>query len=145
VTRRGFSLLELVTVLLILGVVAGVTVPRLSRDAEISPVEEAASNLATLLRVAHRSALESAGHVTVRLVKGAWTITRAAGDSVAPLDSGVLRLPPGVTIPGDSAGVSFRFFPYGGAEGDTVYALSADGAAVAVFVNRWTGEPHVSR
>jgi prepilin-type N-terminal cleavage/methylation domain-containing protein len=145
VTRRGFSLLELVTVLLILGVVAGVTVPRLSRDAEISPVEEAASNLATLLRVAHRSALESAGHVTVRLVKGAWTITRASADSVTALDSGLLLFPSGVTMPGDSAGVSFRFFPSGGAQGDTVYALSGDGSAVAIFVDRWTGEPNVRR
>lgn len=144
-SRRGFSLLELVTVLLILGLVAGVTVPRLTRAAEVSPVEEAASELATLLRTAHRSALETAGTVTVRLVKGAWTITRVSGDSVATLDIGLLPLPPGVTIPGDSTGVSFRFFPSGGAEGDTVYALSGDGAAVAIFVDRWTGEPHVRR
>lgn len=143
--RRGFSLLELVTVLLILGLVAGVTVPRLTRAADVSPVEEAASGLATLLRAAHRSALETAGTVSVRLVKSAWTITRASGDSVATLDTGLLRLPPDVTMPGDSAGVTFRFFPSGGAEGDTLYALSGDGAAVAVFVDRWTGEPHVRR
>ena len=49
-SRRGFSLLELVTVLLILGVVAGVTVPRLAGSLEISPAEAAASELVKLLR-----------------------------------------------------------------------------------------------
>jgi prepilin-type N-terminal cleavage/methylation domain-containing protein len=64
--RSGFTLIELIVVLLILSVVAGVTVPALfTPPPAVTEMEEAVGRLDTLFRLARDSAVRSASTVTV--------------------------------------------------------------------------------
>jgi prepilin-type N-terminal cleavage/methylation domain-containing protein len=64
--RSGFTLIELIVVLLILSVVAGVTVPALfAPPRAVTGMEEAVDRLDNLFRLARDSAVRSASPVTV--------------------------------------------------------------------------------
>ena len=57
--RRGFTLIELALVAVILAILAAAAIPRLQQTALRLRVEQAASELAQLLRAAHEQAVAS--------------------------------------------------------------------------------------
>jgi len=141
-TRSGFTLLELVVVLAILGVLAAVSVPRLIGDAADNPAAIGASELVSLLRQARTRALTHAQPVALRITPSthAFTLSTEKGDSVEEIARGIVPLPQGISLGGTSA--LFRFAAAGTALGDTLL-VRGDGPVVAVWVDRWTGAPHV--
>lgn len=70
VTHRGFSLIELVLVMAILGVVAGLTVPALARWSEAQPLSQARDLVLAELAHARLAAIESGTPSSVRYQPG---------------------------------------------------------------------------
>jgi general secretion pathway protein H len=70
VTHRGFSLVELVLVMAILGVVAGLTVPALARWSEDQPLSQARDLVLAELAHARLAAIESGTPSSVRYQPG---------------------------------------------------------------------------
>ena len=146
--RTGFTLVEMIVVLAILGVVAGVSVPALRDRRASDPLEQGASEVTTLLARARQTAVERAAAmrvsldpVTRRYTVRATGIVDAASDSVS-VDS--LALPDGVTMD-DAAGrrLVVTFVPTGEARGDTL-TLRWHGRATAIVVDQWTGDAHAA-
>jgi prepilin-type N-terminal cleavage/methylation domain-containing protein len=142
--RAGFTLLELVVVLLILGLLTAVSVPRIADRAEENPAAAVASEVVKLLRSARTLALSRAEAVNVRLdpATRAFAVSAERGDSVLELSRGALAIPREVTLATDTSRAGFRFSADGAARSETVF-VRHDRATVAVWVDRWTGAPHV--
>lgn len=135
---RGFTLLEILVVLAILGITAAAVVPALTRATEEDDVTRTARGVEALLIDARARALARAAPVEVELVpEQARYWMRAAGDG-AILDSGTLVLAGGSRLHSAAARPLFRFGPTGLTDGDSLIVLGAAGAR-ALFVDRWTG------
>ena len=142
--RFGFTLLELVVVLVIVGLLTAVSVPRIGDRAEENPASAAASQVVGLLRSARTIALSRAEAVTVRVdpASRAFAVSVERGDSVQEVSRGALAIPREVTLAADTSRAGFRFAANGAARSETLYVRSS-GATAAVWVDRWTGAPHV--
>jgi prepilin-type N-terminal cleavage/methylation domain-containing protein len=142
VNRRGFTLIEVVVVLLILGVVFAVAAPALTRVATI-PVGGSAAPLVRLLASARRTATERGERVRVILDPPGeryWMEIDSAG-AYRMLSTDTLRLLPGTRLASPLPRPCFVFTPGGEGEGDP---LSVEGLRpLSVTVDRWTGEAHV--
>ena len=141
----GFTLLELVIVVLLLGMAAGLAVPALSQLGMDDPVAGAVREVEGLLIRARRAAAELG--VSVRLVvdvaTGRYEATTASShtgmDNMLPFARGALDLPAGVTLAATRPLAIFTFDPLGPAAGDTVRLIGLSGE-VRVVVDPWTGE-----
>jgi prepilin-type N-terminal cleavage/methylation domain-containing protein len=142
--QAGFTLLELIVVLVIAGVISAVTIPAFSSGQPDQPAAVGASELVALLRSARARALTRAQPVTLRIDARTrvFTVATETGDSIVPIAQGIVALPRGITLGAPASGAQFRFAPTGAARGDTLL-VRGDGPAVAVWVDRWTGAPHV--
>ena len=135
-TRRGFSLLELLVVLMVLAITAAAAVPAFLSDARRTPEQRAASAIADALMQTRNSARESGSAATLVLSPSDgryWITTR---DSVA---TGVIPLAGAVTLIGTRDDrITCRFEPSGSA---TPTAITAHGIGDAtVRVDGWSGE-----
>lgn len=140
----GFTLLELVIVVLLLGMAAGVAVPALSRLDMDDPVAGAVRDVERLLSRARLTAAERA--VSVRVVVDVATAryeatasSHTGRDIVLPFAQGTLDLPMGVALAATRPLAVFTFDPLGPAAGDTVRVVGPSGE-VRVVVDPWTGE-----
>lgn len=143
----GFTLIEMLVVLVILGVMAGVTVPALAGLTEKKErVEELASELRSLLRGGKRLAIERGVAVVVSLdpETGRYRIepmdpgnTKAASPN--PPRDGFLEIPSGVRFLNTSGLQRFRFDRLGSASGPVINLRADTGLQVRISVSPWTG------
>lgn len=137
-SRPGFTLIELVIVMVIISIMGAVIVPALARPVAIDPMA-AARPLTDVLRSAHRAAVDS-GRI-VRLTVDPSTARYAARmeGSATSLASGTMDLA-GSSLIADSVRASFAFHPTGAATGDVI-VVSGGVRTILVTVDPWTGEP----
>ena len=142
--RGGFTLIEMIVVVIVIAVTAGLTAPAMMRMAGVEADVRGTAPLAALLRSARRQAVESGSVVRVIIdPKDA----RYRADTTGPrgaglLSEGELTLDPGVTLESDSIRVRFTFRPDGSVFGDTL-TVHGRWTSSRVSVDRWTGAIHV--
>ncbi|HEX2091658.1 MAG TPA: type II secretion system protein [Longimicrobiaceae bacterium] len=138
-SRAGFTLVEIVVVLLILGIAAGAVAPALLRDdGPQDPVARTAEELAAVLRSARHHAV-SGGVTTVLVLDPGSGRYWLEGDSVR---EGFLARAPGVVLVASTPRVRFEFSSTGGAWGQSV-VVSGVGRGAVVTVDPWTGDADV--
>ncbi len=144
--RAGFTLVEMMVVIAILGIAAGVSVPAMRDLRSADPLVRGTNEATTMLARTRQTAVERAE--TMRLSVDPATRryrvrtlgSDAASDSVTT-DS--LALPEGVTIDDAQGRLTVTFAPTGEARGDTL-TLRWQGRAVAIAADQWTGDAHVA-
>ena len=132
----GFTLVEIMVVIAILGIAAAVVVPAFARGAAEDDLTRSTRTLGDVLEAARSRAIERAMSVTVTLAPETeryWVSAAAAA-----LDSGALALDAGVRLQSLAVRPTFRFDPLGTADGDSVVLVGPSGAR-AVSLERWTG------
>jgi general secretion pathway protein H len=141
---RGFALYELVLALAIMGLVAGLVLPRLARPAGPVEIRNAAEEIAALFRTDRNAAL-SARHDVVSRVDVASGLVRAGSSGR------IVEIPRGVRVElvqssrelaGGSSGI--RFLPDGRSSGG-VLTLSRNDFSYRVSVNWLTASVRVDR
>lgn len=154
--RRGFTLVELVVVLLLIAVATAVTAPAfLDEEPRLDDIDAATQRVSLLFRLARDSAVHAGTPVTVSIdsiTHTAWLVTGADAESGAaasnvPRPAGALHVTPGesldlpasVRIEMARARARFRFMPGGAAFGDTI-VLRTGAAVRSITVNPWTGD-----
>ena len=142
--RPGFTLIEMIVVLIVVAIIAGLTAPALMRLGETSEDTSDASPLAALFRGARREAIERGTTVTVVLDPEE---ARFRADTAGPRGAGLLKegqlaLGDGVVLESDSLRVRFTFRPDGSVFGDTL-TVRGRWESSRVSIDRWTGAIHV--
>jgi len=151
--RTGFTLIELVVVLLLIAVASAVTVPALLAPPQPTDIDYATQRFQLLFRLARDSAVSAGMPVTVSLdsvTAHAWLVTgdgRANVDTAASIRPGALRvdvgesleLPASVRVQMTKARARFRFLPGGAAFGDTLL-LRSGALSRALTLDPWTGD-----
>ena len=142
--RRGFTLIEMIVVLIVIAIIAGLTAPALVRLGGTSEDTSDAAPLAALFRGARREAIERATTVTVVLDPAA---ARYRADTSGPRGSGLLAegqlaLGDGVVLESDSLRLRFSFRPDGSVFGDTL-TVRGRWESSRIAIDRWTGAIHV--
>lgn len=136
--RRGFSLLELVIVLLIAGLIASLVLPSMSGTLESGRLRAGASDVRATFNLARTLAASGARErvVTFDLERGAYEVDGQGG-----------LVPEGVEIASARTGTEtveqgearVRFFPDGSAEEAEVVLTTASGGRLRVTVDPLTG------
>jgi type II secretion system protein H len=140
----GFTLVEVVVVLAILGIVTAVTVPSLVKLGRQDNLTDSANAVAGVLRNARMAALVRAISVSAVIDPAGRKYLVSAESDEAPviLAQGTLHLAPEVRLGTDRPRVRFSFGPLGLGDPDSVTIIGAEGTAI-VGVKRWSGEVYV--
>ncbi len=137
--EEGFTLLEFVVVILILGLMFGVALPRLYRPADNEPLRLSSTRLVETIRRVRVHAVSEGRLIRIRftLPEGKWVVEGLDGKGIwlelinAPVENG--RISEGVRLrqvniggrPAASRGdVSLRFFPSGETEKAELYLIN---------------------
>lgn len=138
VARAGFTLLEIVIVLILMGITGAVVLPALLRAATPNSADTMAAPLVQLLQSAQRAATARDVAVTVTLdpVTAAYRAEADGADSA--LAAGVLPLAATVRLTADSVRARFLFWPDGSAYGDSLMVRNG-ATTVVVRVDPWNG------
>jgi len=126
--QHGFSLLEMIVVLVILGLAMGLVLARGPLHSPRLDAQVAARDLASALRVARGRAIAEDRPVAVALAGRVYQIEGSAARSV----------PSDVTLTGNEA---IRFAPDGSSSGGVI-VVQAAASRVAVLVDWLTGRVH---
>ena len=142
--RFGFTLIEMIVVLIIIAVLAGLTAPAMARMISPHADEGDAVPVAALLRSARREAIERGVLVTLTVdAAGARYRADSAGNGGSGLlGEGAIELGEDVVLETDSLRVRFTFRPDGSVFGDTLMVRGRWGSS-RISVDRWTGAIHV--
>ena len=140
----GFTLVEVIIVLAIMGIIGAVTAPSLVRLGRQDELTASAGEVARVLRSARMAALERAVPVSVIIEPAArkYLVKTEADDGQLTLAEGTMALPPGVTLLSERPRVRFAFTRLGSAAPESLMVTGGGGAAV-VGVERWSGEVYV--
>jgi len=130
--RRGVTLIELVVVMALIAIIAGVTAPALTaldrRDANATEV------VVGLLRKARATAIERGVAVTMTIDPSAARYWLDVPDT-----TDVIVLPAGASLTASSARVHVRFAPDGGVAADPLFVRQGD-RAIPITFDPWSGE-----
>ncbi|MEX1181765.1 MAG: GspH/FimT family protein [Gemmatimonadota bacterium] len=138
--RGGFTLIELVVVLLIVAVATAVTVPALLSEPVETELDAATHRIQDLFRIARDSAVRAGVPVTVTIdsATGAVWLGSETVDGGAVRAGGPLELPPGVGLQLSEARATFSFSPGGAAFADSLL-LRAGTEERLITIDTWTG------
>ncbi len=140
--RSGFTLAEVLVVLVVIGIVSAAVAPALARGARPHPVDAAAGEIRDLLAGARRTAVRRGTPVVVELDPrtGRYRVLADSEDAPAkPIAEGVLPLPEGVASDPPAGTRRFTFGVLGAGQGGEV-VMRSGGRTAAVGMDPWTGE-----
>jgi general secretion pathway protein H len=135
VNQRGFTLLELIVVLLIIGLAAGLVAPAIGRSTDALRVRAEVAGFAAVLRHAREQAISTRRAHRVVIDPGEHQMRVLVGDEVRrtrPIPARWIVESPGNT------GLAVRFEPQGTSSGGD-YRIVADDVAWRVTVDAFTG------
>lgn len=142
--QRGFSLLELVLVLLIAGLALAVSYPNLARGTAAFHLRAAGRDVLNMLRFAREKAITEQANmlITADREKQQVTLAGAVGGGARryalPDDVKIARLfLSGKEVP--EASITIRFLPNGSCETAEIVLQSSSGALVRVVTDPLTG------
>lgn len=138
--RRGFTLMEMAVVLVIMAVAASVVVPALSRLGDGKP-ETAGDQLVALLKQARNFAIERNYVVTVRIdpVTSRYRVDTTGTNGMGVMIDTTFTLGDAETLETPLDRLQYTFKPTGAVMGDTV-VVRGIGTTNVLFVDTWTGE-----
>ncbi len=142
--KRGFTLVEMLVVMIVIATVTAVTVPAITRLNDEDELTGAARELVTLLERARATSVEQGVPVTMTIDPASGRYWVRVGQGLAPevFRTGTVSLGPGVTLASTLDRVTFSFDPLGPAYGDSLYVQAPSGGAL-IGVERWTGRLYV--
>ena len=133
----GFTLVEVVIVIVILGITAAAVVPALARLAPQDDTVNAARRIERLLAGARRLALERAIAIDVSFVPRSARYWVRTADGLV-VGSGAIDLGPGITLWSAAPRPRLHFTRLGTLVGDSLALLGPTGAT-AITPDPWTG------
>jgi type II secretion system protein H len=142
----GFTLVEIMVVILLLGVVAAAVAPGLLGPTDRGDAQRSAEELLSMLRTARRTAVAEGLPVALTLDPATgryWVTTDRGTGHDQNLAEGELTLAAGVRLLARDPRPRFMFQPVGVASGDPVVVQGRDGQVV-VAVDPWTGDARVA-
>lgn len=143
---RGFTLVEVLVVLVLLGIAAAVVVPALPRIAEEDPLARSGEEVTNVLRRARRTALERGAPIALTVDTEAsryWVEIYERGEW-RPLTQDVLSLSPRVSLTAERGRARFVFRPNGSALGDAL-AVRDGARGTRIAVDPWLGDARAAR
>jgi general secretion pathway protein H len=140
----GFALYELVLALAIMGLVAGLVLPRLVRPAGPTEIRNAAEEIAAVFRTDRNSALKSRHDVVSRVDLASGLVRAGSSGRIVEIPSGVRveLVQSSRELAGGSSGI--RFLPDGRSSGG-VLTLSRNHFSYQISVNWLTASVRVAR
>lgn len=143
--REGFTLVEMMVVILILAIVSAVTIPafRWSTDDKLA---NAAGVITNLMQRSRQTAVERGQ--SVALVVDAeharyWAVVQTTGNADSVVSYGAIDMSPGATLTSDAPRSRYVFDPSGSASGPPL-VVKVDSRATVVTLDRWTGDAHAT-
>ncbi len=146
---RGFSLLELVIVLLIISLLALLVTPRLTKTVSHMEVKSAAKKISAILRYCRSDAVNKNRIVQVNFDAESHLISVMSAEEgeEKPVQRNSYLLPGAIRVEKIETGKtvlentlpSFEFYPNGGANGGTAVVRGGEGRAYTLQVDFLTG------
>ena len=146
-SRAGFTLVEVIVVLAILGVMAAVTVPAIRDLRSTDALDHATSVTTTLLARARQTAVERGTPVRVvvdPLGRRYWVRALQPGAAPDSVLADTLDIASDVSLDATATRLAVTFAPSGEAVGDVI-TLRWRGRAAAVTTDLWTGDARVAQ
>jgi prepilin-type N-terminal cleavage/methylation domain-containing protein len=145
--KRGYTLIEVAVVLLVLALTAGVIVPAAGRVADTVRIRAQVSGVAAFLRLAREQAVTRQRAFTVQLDPDAHALVLSqAGDGGADSVRATRSLAPDVQVEGDQpAGRRITFYPHGLSSGGRLRIEAPGPRVYMVTVDVLTGRVRTER
>jgi general secretion pathway protein H len=143
--RPGFTLVEVLAVILIMGLTAAVATPAFRDTSAHRPVDRLAHDVMSVLIAARTTALESGRPVRVTLDSATASYRiEPVGTEASATSTGTLVTTTGWAARIRPSATRFVFEPDGIATGGQVLVEGQDGRR-AVIIDRWTGDVRTVR